>query len=325
MSQSSAKAADLSSQAAERRRGDSTTHGERMKVAITGASGLVGTELSKLLQREGHSVIPVVRRKADHEQIAWRPSEGRIDPKDFEGIDAVVHLGGDNIAEGRWNAEKKRLIRDSRVKSTELLSKTLAGLDQKPRVFVCASAIGIYGDQRPDAVDEDAGKGEGFLADVCQDWEDACKATRDAGIRTVNVRIGVVLSKNGGALAKMLTPFKMCAGGIIGSGQQIWSWVSIDDVVGAINHAIENESIDGPLNATSPNASSNAQFTKALGHVLGRPTLIPMPAFAARMALGEMADALLLSSSRVKPKKLLETGYDFKHEDLEATLRALLK
>lgn len=296
-----------------------------MKVAVTGASGLVGTELCKQLGSDGHTVVPVIRCEANHDQISWKPSEGKIAASEFEGIDAVVHLAGENVAEGRWNAEKKRRIMDSRSKSTRLLSKTLADLKEKPKVFVCASAVGFYGDHRQDAVDEDSGPGEGFLADVCKAWEDACKPARDAGIRTVNLRIGVVLSKHGGALAKMLTPFKMCAGGIVGSGKQVWSWVSVHDVVGAIKHAIENESVNGPLNATSPNASTNYEFTKALGHVLGRPTIMPLPAFAAKLVLGEMAEALLLSSSRVIPKKLQQTGYQFKHEDLEATLRALLK
>ena len=296
-----------------------------MRVAITGASGLVGTALSEVLVDAGHEVVPVTRSPAREGQIHWQPSEGTINAASFEGIEAVVHLAGENIAEGRWNVAKKKRIRDSRVNGTRLLAKTLAELAGKPKVFVSASAIGYYGDQRPEPVDENSGRGEGFLADVCEAWEEASKPAKDAGIRTVNVRIGVVLSKNGGALQKMLTPFKMCAGGIIGSGQQVWSWVSIHDVVGAIVHAIENESVQGPMNATSPNASTNAEFTKALGHVLGRPTIIPMPAFAAKLALGEMAEALLLASSRVRPLKLQETGYQFKHEHLEATLRALLK
>ena len=192
-------------------------------------------------------------------------------------------------------------------------------------MLVSASAIGFYGDHREEPVDEDSGTGEGFLAEVCRAWEDATKPAKDAGIRTVNVRIGVVLSKDGGALAKMLTPFKMCAGGIVGNGQQIWSWVAIDDVVGAFVHAIENENVHGPLNATSPNSSSNKEFTQALGKVLGRPTIVPLPAFAAKLVLGEMAEALLLSSCDVKPSKLQSTGYEFRYEDLEATLRALLK
>jgi len=296
-----------------------------MKVAVTGASGLVGSALTKQLVADGHEVVPVTRGKASEGAITWNPSKGEIDAGAFEGIDAVVHLAGENIAEGRWNVAKKQRIRDSRVKGTTLLSQTLAGLEKKPAVFVSASAIGFYGDQRPEPVDEQAGVGEGFLADVCQAWEEASQPAKDAGIRTVNIRIGVVLSKDGGALEKMLFPFKMCAGGIVGSGKQVWSWISIDDLVGAIIHAIETESISGPMNATAPNASTNAEFTKSLAHVLGRPAIVPLPAFAAKIVLGEMAEALLLSSSRVLPQKLEETGYQFKHEHLEAALRALLK
>lgn len=296
-----------------------------MKVAITGASGLVGTELTKQLTKNGHEVVAITRGSGGDGKIQWNPSEGQLDAASLEGFDAVVHLAGENIAKGRWNVAKKQRILESRTKSTGLLSRTLAGLNEKPKVLVSASAIGFYGDQRPESVDESAGRGTGFLADVCDDWEKATKAAVDAEIRTVNLRIGVVLSKQGGALQAMLFPFKMGGGGIVGSGQQVWSWVSIHDVVGAIQHAIQDESIRGPVNATSPNASTNKEFTKALGHVLGRPTIIPMPAFLAKILLGEMAEALLLSSSRVLPKKLLDTGYQFQHEDLEATLRALLK
>jgi len=296
-----------------------------MKVAITGASGLVGTELTKQLTQDGHDVVAITRGGGGDGKIHWNPSEGQLDCASLEGFVAVVHLAGENIAKGRWNVAKKQRILESRTKSTELLSRTLAGLNQKPKVLVSASAIGFYGDQRPETVDESAGRGTGFLADVCDDWEKATKAAVDAEIRTVNMRIGVVLSKHGGALQAMLFPFKMGGGGIVGSGNQVWSWVSIHDVVGAIQHAINDESIRGPINATSPNASTNKEFTKALGHVLGRPTIIPMPAFLAKILLGEMAEALLLSSSRVLPKKLLDTGYQFQHEDLEATLRALLK
>lgn len=296
-----------------------------MKVAITGASGLVGTALTKSLEADDVTVVAVTRRPKKDDDIVWSPIEGKIDTDAFEGLDVVVHLAGENIAGGRWNSAMKQRIRESRVKGTDLLCRTLAELQSKPKVLVSASAIGYYGDQRPEPVDETAGIGQGFLADVCHAWEDACKPARDAGIRTVNPRIGVVLSKHGGALEKMLFPFKMCAGGIIGNGKQVWSWVSIDDVVGGIRHAIDNESVQGPVNLTAPNASTNAEFTKALGHVLGRPTIVPLPAFAAKLILGEMADALLLSSSRVLPKKLQDTGYQFRHESLEPALREVLK
>jgi len=295
-----------------------------MKVAITGASGLVGTALTESFKADGITVAPVSRRPPKEGVISWSPSDGKIHADDFEGLDAVVHLAGENIA-GRWNPALKQRIRESRVKGTDLLCRTLASLQNKPKVLVSASAIGFYGDQRPEPVDETAGIGEGFLAEVCNAWEKASKPAHAAGIRTANVRIGVVLSKNGGALKKMLTPFKLGGGGIVGSGKQVWSWVSINDVVGGIRHVIDNETISGPINLTAPNASTNYEFTKALGHVLGRPTIIPAPAFALRLAFGEMADALLLSSSRVLPKKLQETGYQFTHETLEPALRELLK
>jgi len=296
-----------------------------MQVAISGASGLVGSALRKKLQGEGHNVIPMVRKPSSDEEIYWNPSSGKIDTKLLEGIDAVVHLAGESIAEGRWNVEKKRRIRESRVKGTELIANSLAELDNKPKVFVCASAIGFYGAGRPESLDETAGHGDDFLAEVCQEWEAACKPAISAGIRTVHARFGVILSKNGGALSKMLFPFKMGGGGIVGNGKQVWSWVSVDDTIGALVHAIENDSVSGPVNVTAPNASTNAEFTKTLGHVLGRPTIIPLPAFAARLVLGEMADALLLASARVIPKKLEETGYKFQHEHLEPALRHLLK
>lgn len=296
-----------------------------MRIAVSGASGLVGRALSKRLEADGHEVLPLVRNQAGEGEIYWNTKSGRIDSKMLEGVDAVVHLAGESIAEGRWNAAKKQRIHDSRVEGTKLISETLAGLVNKPKVFVCASAIGFYGDGRSAELDESSSAGDGFLADVCKAWESACEPAVQAGIRTVNARFGVILSPNGGALSKMLTPFKFGGGGIVGNGRQVWSWISLDDTIGALVHAIENENVQGPLNVTAPYASTNAEFTKALGHVLGRPTLIPLPAFAARLVLGEMADALLLASARVVPSKLVETGYQFKHEHLEPALRDLLK
>ena len=296
-----------------------------MQIAVSGASGLVGKALTERLEADGHGVLRMVRAQASQGEIHWNVKSGRIDHHMLEGIDAVVHLAGENIAEGRWNAAKKQRIHDSRVEGTKFICETLAKLDAKPKVFVCASAIGYYGDGRSEALDESAAPGKGFLADVCKAWEAACEPARNAGIRTVNARLGVILTPNGGALAKMLTPFKMGGGGIVGNGRQVWSWVSLDDTIGALVHAIEDESVIGPLNVTAPNARTNAEFTKSLGHVLGRPTILPLPAFAARLILGEMADALLLASLRVTPAKLLETGYQFKHEHLEPALRHLLK
>ena len=296
-----------------------------MRIAVTGASGLVGRALTNRLKSDGHDVAPMVRSQASNGTIHWNPNSGRIDAKELEGIDAVVHLAGESIAAGRWNSARKQRIRDSRVQGTKLLSETLASLEHKPKVFVCASAIGYYGDGQLEAMDESSAAGSGYLAEVCQAWESACEPAGEAGIRTANARFGVILSPHGGALSKMLTPFKLGVGGIVGNGRQVWSWVSIDDTVSAIVHAIENESLRGPFNVTAPHASTNAEFTRALGNVLGRPTLLPLPAFAARLVLGEMADALLLSSARVTPSVLLETGFSFKHEHLEPALRDLLK
>ena len=296
-----------------------------MKVAITGSSGMIGSALCASLRDAGHEVLPVVRGQATETTIGWDPAAGTIEGERFEGLDAVVHLAGENIAQRRWNEDQKQRILDSRAKGTRLISETLAARTCKPKTLISASAIGYYGDHRDLPVDESSETGDGFLAQVCRAWEDASKPARDAGIRVVNLRIGVVLSKHGGALAKMIAPFKMCVGGIIGNGKQVWSWVSIVDVVGVIQYVLEHDNVSGPINVTSPNASTNAQFTKALGHVLGRPTVVPMPAFAAKLALGEMAEALLLSSCRVKPTRLEAAGYEFKHPDLEAALRALLK
>ena len=296
-----------------------------MRIAISGASGLVGTALTKRLQNMGHDVVPMVRGPASDDTIHWNPKSGRIDAKMLADVDAVVHLAGESIAEGRWNAAKKKRIRESRVEGTRLIAETLSKLERKPQVFVCASAIGYYGDGRHEELVEDAAAGDDFLAEVCQAWEAACQPARDAGIRTVNARFGVILSPDGGALAKMLPPFKMGLGGVVGSGRQVWSWISLNDTIGALVHAIENEAVEGALNVTAPHASTNAEFTKALGHVLGRPTLIPLPAFAARLALGEMADALLLASARVIPAKLQQTGYQFEHELIEPALRDLLR
>jgi hypothetical protein len=295
-----------------------------MNIMVTGASGLVGAALVPFLTTGGHRVTRAVRSQPTSNEIYWDPDTAVIDSAKLEGLDAVVHLAGENIAEGSWTAEKKARIRDSRVKGTRLVSKALAGLNQKPRVLVCASAIGFYGDRGAEILTEQSPAGSGFLADVCQEWEAATEPAAQAGIRVVNMRIGIVLTPRGGALQKMLLPFKFGVGGVMGDGRQYWSWVSIDDVIGAIYHAITNDALSGPVNAVAPRAATNAEFTKTLGRVLSRPTLFPMPAFLARLALGEMADALLLASTRVEPARLLNSGYSFRHADLEGALRFLL-
>jgi uncharacterized protein (TIGR01777 family) len=295
-----------------------------MRIAITGSSGLVGKQLASFLMERDHDVISVVRRAPSENEIRWDPTTGEIEGEKFEGVGAVINLAGENIAEGRWNAAKKQRIRDSRVKSTQLLAKTLASLSQRPDVLVNASAIGFYGDRGDEPLDENSPPGNDFLADVCREWEAATSAAQEAGIRVVKLRIGVVLSPDGGALKKMLLPFRLGAGGRVGNGRQYWSWISIDDLVGIIDHALTTESLAGPVNAVAPRPTTNLEFTKALGRVLHRPTIFPMPAFAAKLALGEMAEALLLASTRVVPRRLQETNYEFRHADLEAALRHLL-
>ena len=295
-----------------------------MKIGVTGSTGLVGSALLPLLTANGHEVHPLVRGMPEQNQIGWDPAAGRLNGADLAGLEGIVHLAGENVGAGRWNAGRKKRILDSRVQGTKLLCSKLAELESKPSVLVCASAIGYYGDRGDEAVDETAEAGSGFLADVCRQWEAACQDAREAGIRVVNLRIGVVLSPDGGALAKMLMPFKMGVGGRVGDGKQYFSWIALDDVGGAIDHALKTESLAGPVNAVSPQAVTNTMFTQVLGKVLRRPTIFPMPAFAMRLALGEMAEELLLASTRVTPTALQQSGYAFQFPDLEGALRHLL-
>jgi uncharacterized protein (TIGR01777 family) len=296
-----------------------------MKVLITGATGLVGKALSPLLTTSGHEVSRLVRSQPQEaNDIPWDPAGGVISTAALEGHDAVVHLAGENIAGARWTPAFKQRLRDSRVVGTRLLCETLAKLERKPKVLVCASAIGYYGDRGDAELTETSPAGEGFLADVCREWEAACEPARQAGIRVVNLRIGVVLSPQGGALAKMLLPFQLGGGGIVGNGRQYWSWIALDDLLGAIQHCLVRDDLSGPVNATAPMPVTNHEFTKTLGTVLHRPTFVPMPAFAARLALGEMADSLLLASTRVLPQRLQQTGYHFRCPTLESALRHVL-
>jgi uncharacterized protein (TIGR01777 family) len=295
-------------------------------VVVTGATGLVGTKLVAALESAGKQVIRAVRRpvRDPSTELHWNPAQGQCDRDRLEGVDAVVHLAGANIAGKRWSEKYKKQLLESRVEGTTLLSQTLAGLASKPRVFVCASAIGYYGHRGEEELDESAACGDGFLPEVCMQWERACQSARDAGIRVVNARIGVVLSPDGGALAKMLLPFKLGGGGRIGSGKQYFSWIALDDVVGGIQFVIDNDAVSGPVNLVAPHAVSNREYTRALGRVLSRPTILPMPEFAARLAFGEMADALLLASARVIPGVLTSAGYDFLYPQLEPALQHLL-
>jgi uncharacterized protein len=298
-----------------------------MIIALTGSTGMVGTALVPALERDDHLVRRLVRgevRDAERE-IHWDPSAGKIDAQELNGVDAVVHLAGENIAGRRWSADFKRQILKSRVDGTRLLCDALAKLDMKPSVLVAASATGFYGNRGDELVEEPSTSGSGFLADVCREWEAATQAARDAGIRVVNLRIGPVLSPKGGALAKMLPPFRAGLGGVIGSGKQYLSWITLDDVVAAIQFALRTENLAGPVNAVTPDAVTNYDFTKTLGRVLGRPTILPMPAFAARLAFGEMADEMLLGGIRVEPRALAATGFKFQYSQLEPALRHLLE
>jgi hypothetical protein len=297
-----------------------------LNVLISGASGLVGGALTPFLTTGGHSVRRLVRgsKAAAGGDIAWDPDQGQIDARALEGLDAVVHLAGENIAGGRWTTARKERIRDSRVKGTRLLSEALAGLQRPPKVLVAASAIGFYGDRGDEILNENSAAGAGFLADVCREWEVAAEPARRAGIRTVHVRFGVILSPKGGALPKMMLPFRLGLGGRIGSGRQYVSWVAIDDVVGAIHHALMCRELSGPVNVVAPRPVTNREYTRALAGVLHRPALFPLPAFVARLMLGEMADELLLGSQRVEPQRLLQTGYRFDYPELTPALNHLL-
>jgi hypothetical protein len=279
------------------------------------------------LSAAGHEVVRLVRRAPapGEKAVRWDPEKGEIDAAGLEGLDAVVHLAGENIASGRWNAARKAAIRASRVNGTRLLCDALAGLARPPKTLVCASAIGYYGDRVADVLTEESPPGAGFLPDVCREWEAAAEAAMRKGVRVVVLRIGVVLSPNGGALSRMLPLFRIGLGGVIGSGRQYVSWVALDDLPLIILHALQCGDLSGPVNAVAPRPVTNREFTEALGKVLSRPTPLPVPAFALRLAVGgEMADALLLASARVVPRRLEETGYPFRFPELPAALRHLL-
>lgn len=302
-----------------------------MKVIVTGSTGLVGRALVRSLLAEGHEVTRLVRggaqgfRAPGTVAVHWDPERGEIDAQPLEGHDAAVHLAGENIGEGRWDDEKKRRIIESRVKGTTLLASTFAGLSAKPGVLVSASATGFYGDRGAEVLREESASGSNFVSEVCREWEKATLQASQAGIRVVHLRIGVVLDGEGGALPKMLTPFKLGLGGKVGSGSQYMSWITLEDLIGIIRRAIEDEHLRGPVNAVAPGAVTNAEFTKALGHALGRPTIFAVPAFAARLAFGETADELLLASTRAEPARLQEAGFEFKHPKIAEALRSVLK
>ena len=299
-----------------------------MKVLITGASGLIGKALQRSFAEKGYEMLLAGRgepKKAN--EIKWSVEDGfrEQDLGRLEGLDAVVHLAGEGIAGLRWTDEKKKAIRESRVKGTHNLVNTLAELDKKPKVFIAGSAMGFYGDRGDEIVTETSKVGDNFLADVAKEWEAESRRAEDSGIRTVLLRTAIVLSKDGGALATMLTPFKFGVGGVVGSGKQWMSWVSLDDVVGIINFALENEHLRGAVNVASPNPVTNEEFTKTLGEVLYRPTFLPLPEFAVNLMFGEMGDTLLLNSTRVEPKRLKDAGYEFKFPDLKSAIENAVK
>ncbi len=294
-----------------------------MRILLTGSSGLIGHALLTFLAAGGHIVVRLTRSPASGRHILWNPDAGTIQADDLEDFDAVVHLAGETIV-GRWTAGKKTCILESRAKGTRLLCESLAQLRNRPRVLVSASAIGYYGDRGDQVLDEESPAGSLFLSEVAKAWEAATEPASQNGIRVVNLRIGFVLSKAGGGLATMLWPFKLGFGGRVGSGRQYVSWIAIDDVVGAISHAFVSDALHGPVNAVAPQPVTNREFTRTLGRVLWRPTLFPLPAFAAHLVMGEMADDLLLASARVKPSRLLSSGYEFRFPQLVSALRHVL-
>ncbi len=302
-----------------------STAKKTLRVVVTGASGLVGSALTDFLSTGGHDVVRMVRREArGPKEIQWSTEPFEVRADELEGADAVVHLAGENIAARRWSDAQKERIRGSRVDVTARLCETLAKLERPPQTFVCASATGFYGDRGAEVLDESSAPGTGFLADTCQAWEAAAQPLAGSATRVVHARFGVILSPAGGALAKMLTPFKLGGGGPVGSGDQYMSWIALDDVVGALHHMLQDSTLSGPANVVSPEPVTNREFARTLGRVLSRPAILPMPAFAARLAFGEMADELLLSGARVMPTALTRAGFEPEYPRLEAALRHML-
>lgn len=298
---------------------------EERRVVISGASGLVGAALSDRLLADGFAVTKLVRRDARAGEVRWDPERGDLDPATLSGATAIIHLSGENVGGGRWTHDMKRRILESRTKSTTLIAQSAADAATKPGALICASAAGFYGDTGDAVVDENTRQGEGFLAEVCAAWESSADAARQANIRTAHLRVGVVLAGHGGALQKMLPPFRAGVGGKLGSGKQWMSWISLRDVVRIFAESATDTRISGSLNAVAPNPVTNAEFTRALGAVLHRPTLMRVPAFALRAAFGEMADATLLASQRAVPKRLLELGFEFQDADVASALRAAIE
>lgn len=298
-----------------------------MKILISGASGLVGTHLIPTLKAKNHEIFRLVRKAPEAaDEIRWDAEKGFSDGERerLENFDAVVHLAGDNVASESWSEEKKRKIRDSRVVGTRVLVDALKSLQNPPPVLVSASAIGFYGDREDEILTEDSAKGRGFFPEVCDAWEMEAEKAEEFGARVVLPRIGVVLAKDGGALEKMLTPFKFGVGGRVGSGKQWMSWIVLEDLIRIIHFALESETLRGAINATAPNPATNEEFTKTFGRVLHRPTILPVPEFAVKLMFGEMGETLLLQGARVLPERLLENGFEFKYANLEDAMKAVL-
>jgi len=297
-----------------------------LRIIVSGSHGLVGKALIKALEADGHEIYRLVRYAPHSEkEIEWSPDRYSIAISRIEGFDAVFHLAGESIASGRWNEGKKRKIRESRTKGTKLLADALANLSAPPKTLVSASAIGYYGDRGDELLTETSPPGKDFLADVCIEWEKATEHARAKGVRVVNTRFGIILDKEGGALAKMLTPFRMGIGGRIGDGKQWMSWIALDDVIAALQFVLNDESMNSPVNFVAPNPVRNAEFTKTLGSVLSRPTIFPIPEFGVRLAFGEMADALLLSSQRASASRLQAAGFAFNYPQLLTALKHVLE
>lgn len=297
-----------------------------MKHLITGGTGLIGQKLQDRLKKRGDEVFVLTRKKdtSSPHHLYWNPDDRVLDSNHFKDIDTVFHLAGESIAEGRWTPARKERIKQSRIQSTQLLVQAIAKSGHKPKNFFSASAVGFYGDTGDKIVDENQAPGKGFLAEVGQQWEESSQPLREQGIRLVHMRIGVVLSPEGGALQKMLLPFKMGLGGPLGSGDQYWSWITLDDILNAMEFLLDHEEIKGPVNFVSPQPLTNKEFTKALGQALHRPTVFQAPGFALKMAMGEMAQELLLASAGAKPKVLEEAGFAFEHPDIHTAFTKIL-
>ena len=296
-----------------------------MKVLISGSGGFIGSALVSRLAGEGHQVVRLVRApRGGGLEIVWDAMSGTPNPAAFDGIEGVVHLAGEPIAEGRWTPSKKARIRESRVIGTQRLCEALTKMPRPPKALICASAIGYYGDRGDETLTEESPSGTGFLAGLCREWEAATSLAAGCGIRVVHMRIGIVLSPKGGALKKMLLPFQLGLGGPLGHGRQMMSWISLEDTVGAIRHALLTDSLRGPANVTAPRPVTNREFSKTLGRVLSRPAIAPVPPFALRLMFGQLADEALLASARVLPAKLQATGYAFRYPNLEDALRHVL-